>query len=279
MKKRTRRTRTRTADIAAELAMAAPMPLTVVSSRGRVVYVNEAFASHFMPSRNQLVGQAAADLLSKTVLEALRRAPASPQRWVPPSGRVQMLESFRLRNGFGIASHWPDEPIQTDDAQRVRAALNSLRATTTQDSSLVAAIDEIIRKLPVAETEGAALKVPAMRAINDATAARAADVAEDGVQITTTFDECSLPGFHGPRLVADLLDHCLAELALRPHPRVLRVHVVAEPGGVAVRFTHNGVHRRSHRIARDAGLYQVRFQVASAGPGLGVTYVLLFPEV
>src|SRR5690606_9658036 len=142
-----------------------------------------------------------------------KKPPASPQRWVAPSGRVQMLESFRLRNGFGIAGHWPDEPMQADDAQRVRAALESMRATAAQGSTLIAAIDEIIAKLPVAEPEASSPAVPAMRIITDATAARAADVTEDGVQITTTVDESRLPGFHGPRLVADLLDHCLAELA------------------------------------------------------------------
>jgi PAS domain-containing protein len=263
--------------IQAELARKTPHPVAAMSRRGRILYANAAFSALVdVPSRN-LRQLAATEVFPAPIVEGLTKMQEASQQWRDRHGRLQVLTPFKLRRGIGIAVH-PAGPSTESGVWKALAMLDDL-ITGFPPAELAPALQAVRGALLPAQ-DGVPHAVKIGDLLSRLLTQRASRISELGLVVTPPQESTlRVPEDAATEMIGAVLDHCMAELRVRPLPRALRIAVATErDDGVTLKVTHNGVQQSHRRLAADAARWGVRFSPASPGPGLGVTYALTFTD-
>jgi hypothetical protein len=241
-----------------------------------MLYANPAFASLLGLSPRKVAGMRAEDVFPAAVIGELMKVPDASQEWRDRNGRIHALLSFKVRGGIGVTAQ-PAGPGTESGVWKAVALLDEVIADF-REGEIAPALRAVRAALvPVPKAH---LFVGAGELLSRLLTQRSARISGLGVAITPRQDQdAHIPADAAAELIGGVLDHCLAELQVRPLPRALRIAVTTEAdGAVTVKVTHNGVQQTHRGIASDAARWGVRFAPASPGPGLGVTYALTFPS-
>lgn len=257
----------------AELARRAPLPLAVLSPRSRVLFVNDAFAALTGREPSHLSGRLASTLFSRALLAALKQESGVPQIWNARDGVACHVVRIPLESGYGIAVIGPATELPAETTVlKIFALLDELESGSNPQA--LRAIRSLLQ--PAAQATN---RTPLAELVKTLLAERAQRMSGLCINVNMQLGpspRLANPGAHS--VLGAILDHATLELSLRPEPRLLRIGSAIETEGVLLlRLIHNGVQQLAPRLEEEARRHGLRLRAMSPGPGLGVTYVVVFP--